>query len=67
MQKKEYYELISKIKTMIASLQKKVSTFAFDNIRASLGTKCLDDLDILMNDGFNNNYIIIDSKIPVDN
>lgn len=67
MQEKEYYDLVNKIKSMLVSLQKKVSSFAFDNIRANLGIKNIDDLDILMADGFDNNYIIIDSKLPVDN
>lgn len=59
MSKNEYAELVSTIKTMLEELEEKVTPYAFNNIRGNMGIKSLEDLDILINDGFDNNYIII--------
>lgn len=59
MQKAEYQLLISEIKAKLLDLESSISTYAFDNIRGGTGIKNLDDLDILSNDGFDNNYKII--------
>lgn len=59
MQKEEYQSLISKIKKSLEKLESSISQYAFDNIRGGTGIKSLDDLDILSNDGFDNNYQIL--------
>ena len=56
MQKKEYQSLIKSIKDMLLKLQSSISVYAFDNIRGGMGIKRIEDLDILSNDGFNNDY-----------
>lgn len=55
----EYRNFISEIKGMLVDLQNKVTPFAFDNIRAGMGIKSLSDLDILVKDVQDNNYVIL--------
>lgn len=59
MQADDYKELLSKIKAMLEELGSKTSVYAFENIRGGTGIKNLGDLDLLANDGFDNNYLLL--------
>lgn len=63
MQADDYKELLTKLKELLQELESKTSVYAFDNIRGGTGIKNLDDLDILANDGFDNNYkLLLENK-----
>lgn len=55
----EYESFIREIKSMLLSLQEKLTPFAFENVRGGMGIKSLSDLDILLTDCEDNNYVIL--------
>ncbi|MFA6824890.1 MAG: Abi family protein [Bacteroidales bacterium] len=59
MQKDDYASFISVFKDMLISLEEKVSSYAFANIRGGTGIKRIEDLDIISGDGFDNNFQLL--------
>lgn len=47
--KSEYKQFISELKNMLNSLESKIHPHAFENVRAQMGIKNLNDLDVLLN------------------
>lgn len=64
LEKDEYKEFVLEIKSMLLDLKSKLSSFSFGAVRGQLGIKCIDDLDIISNDGFDNFYEFLDNKKP---